>query len=91
MAAALGVSEQAARRRLSRAVGRMRRYFAAGGVALTPAALSAAFAHPPEPPPDDERSGKRVIQERTITLDVHREGPGYACHFDGVTAGKTPA
>ena len=54
VAAALGVSEESARRRLSRAVERMRRYFAAGGVAVTTAAVSAALASPlsPEPPAD---------------------------------------
>jgi RNA polymerase sigma factor (sigma-70 family) len=50
VAAALGVSEPAARRRLSRAVERMRRYLAAGGVAMTAATFPAALAPPPEPP-----------------------------------------
>jgi len=53
VAAALGVSEQAARRRLSRAVERMRNYFAAGGVTLTSAGLSATLeATAPQPPPN---------------------------------------
>jgi RNA polymerase sigma factor (sigma-70 family) len=52
VAAALGVSEQAARRRLSRAVERMRKYFAAAGVTASSAAVSAALASPAEPPAD---------------------------------------
>jgi RNA polymerase sigma factor (sigma-70 family) len=62
VAAALGVSEQAARRRLSRAVERMRRYLAAGGVTCAAAALPAALAPPPQPPPD---LAQRILSDAT--------------------------
>jgi RNA polymerase sigma factor (sigma-70 family) len=44
VAGALGVSEPAARRRLARAIGRLRRWFASAGVSLSAARITAAAA-----------------------------------------------
>ena len=76
VAAALGVSEQAARRRLSRAVGRMRRYLAAGGATFATAGAFAALASPPELAPELVRrivsaaiapSAARLLSVRRVT------------------------
>jgi RNA polymerase sigma factor (sigma-70 family) len=82
VATATGVSEPAARRRLARAVARLRRFMLAGGAALGGAPLASAWTPPQAPPALAERvtsaamspSPARLAAARAVARAMWRPG-----------------